>query len=54
MATSAKPIEKEIIIDVPLAWKLLWEGLGWPVRAVAELKNGSLLEDDSKITISPR
>jgi len=51
---TAKPIEKEIIIDVPLAWKLLWAGLGWPVAAVAELRNGTLLEDDSNITISPR
>lgn len=50
----AKPIEKEIIIDVPLAWKLLWAGLGWPIAAVAELRNGTLLEDDSKITVSPR
>lgn len=51
---SAKPVEKEIIIDVPLAWSLLWAGLGWPVAAVAELRNGTLLEDDSNITVSPR
>jgi hypothetical protein len=31
---------------VPLAWKLLWEGFGWPLRAFAEFRNGSLLEDD--------
>lgn len=51
---AAKPIEKEIIIDVPLAWKLLWAGLAWPVAAAAEFKNGTLLEDDSNITVSPR
>ena len=51
---AAKPIEKEIIIDVPLAWKLLWSGLVWPVAAVAELRNGTLLEADSNITVSPR
>lgn len=51
---AAKPIEKEIIIDVPLAWKLLWVGLGWPIAAVAELRNGTLLEDDANITVSPR
>ena len=51
---AAKPIEKEIIIDVPLAWKLLWAGLGWPIAAVAELRAGTLLEDDSNITVSPR
>ncbi|EFN58854.1 hypothetical protein CHLNCDRAFT_29874 [Chlorella variabilis] len=54
VAATAKPIEKEIIIDVPLAWKLLWEGFGWPLRAFAELKNGKLLEADSNITVSPR
>jgi len=50
----SKPIEKEIIIDVPLAFNLLWAGLAWPVAAVAELRNGTLLEDDSNITVSPR
>lgn len=54
VAKGAKPVDKEIIIDVPLAWRMLWAGLGWPVAAVAELRNGTLLEDDSKITISPR
>lgn len=54
VAKSAKPVDKEIIIDVPLAWRMLWAGLGWPVAAVAELRNGTLLEDDANITISPR
>jgi photosystem I subunit 3 len=49
-----RSINKEIIIDVPLAWKLLWEGFGWPLRAFAEFRNGSLLEDDKNITVSPR
>ena len=49
-----KPIEKEIIIDVPLAWRLLWEGFGWPLRAVAEYRSGTLLENDANITVSPR
>lgn len=51
-ATKSK--DKEIIIDVPMAWKFLWAGLGWPVSAVSELRTGSLLEKDSNITISPR
>lgn len=50
----SKPTEKEIIIDVPLAWKLLWAGLAWPVAALAEFRNDTLLEKDSNITISPR
>lgn len=49
-----KPTDKEIIIDVPMAWRLLWAGLGWPIAAVAELRNGTLLEDDDNITVSPR
>lgn len=51
---AAKPIDKEIIIDVPLAWKLLWQGLAWPFAALYELKSGDLLEKDSNITVSPR
>ena len=54
MQLAPKPIDKEIIIDVPLAWRMLWEGFGWPLRAVAELKDGTLLAADDKITVSPR
>lgn len=49
-----KPVDKEIIIDIPLALKLCAQGLGWPLRAVQQLRNGSLLEDDKNITVSPR
>jgi photosystem I subunit 3 len=49
-----KPTDKEIIIDVPLALKLSFQGIGWPLRAVQQLRNGSLLEDDKNITVSPR
>ena len=49
-----KPVDKEIIIDVPLAIKLAFQGVGWPLRAVQQLRNGSLLEDDKNITVSPR
>lgn len=51
---TAKPIDKEIIIDVPLALKLSWEGAGWPLAAFNELKNGTLLEKEENITVSPR
>ena len=54
VAKEAKPTEKEIIIDVPLALSLAWKGAGWPARAVAELRNGTLLEKDENITVSPR
>ena len=49
-----KPTEKEIIIDVPFAIKLAFQGIGWPFRAIQELRAGTLTEDDSKITVSPR
>jgi len=49
-----KPTEKEIIIDVPFALKLAAQGAGWPFRAIQELRAGTLTEDDSKITVSPR
>jgi photosystem I subunit 3 len=51
---AAKPTEKEIILDVPLALKLAFQGWAWPLEAVQELKNGKLLEDDKNITVSPR
>merc|ERR1712224_1077612 len=45
---------KEIIIDVPLAAACFGKALGWPVLVSSELANGTLLEEDSNITISPR
>lgn len=39
----AKPKDKEIIIDVPLAAKVCLGGVGWPFKAIAELRNGTLL-----------
>nr|6JO5_F Chain F, Photosystem I reaction center subunit F, Photosystem I reaction center subunit III, chloroplastic [Chlamydomonas reinhardtii]6JO6_F Chain F, Photosystem I reaction center subunit F, Photosystem I reaction center subunit III, chloroplastic [Chlamydomonas reinhardtii]7BGI_F Chain F, Photosystem I reaction center subunit III, chloroplastic [Chlamydomonas reinhardtii]7BLX_F Chain F, Photosystem I reaction center subunit III, chloroplastic [Chlamydomonas reinhardtii]7D0J_F Chain F, Photo len=50
----AKPTDKEIIIDVPLATKLAWQGAGWPLAAVQELQRGTLLEKEENITVSPR
>jgi photosystem I subunit 3 len=44
-ATLAK--EKEIIIDVPLAFSCIGKAVGWPVLVVGELNNGTLLEKDS-------
>ena len=49
-----KPIEKEIIIDYPLALNCIRAGLGWPADVIAELRTGKLLADDSEITVSPR
>lgn len=38
-----KPTDKEIIIDVPLALKVALGGVGWPAKALGELRNGTLL-----------
>ena len=51
---SAKPLEGEIIIDVPGALNIMFSSAGWPLLAVRELQKGTLLEDDSNITVSPR
>jgi photosystem I subunit 3 len=54
VSKSPKPTEKEIIIDVPLAVSIMGRGFTWPVAAVSQLRNGTLTEVDSKITVSPR
>ncbi|CAM9097199.1 unnamed protein product [Choristocarpus tenellus] len=51
---TANPTEKEIIIDVPLAVKLMASGFVWPFSAIQELSNGDFLMSDSNITVSPR
>ena len=39
-----KPTQNEIIIDVPLASRLLFRGFSWPVAAYRELLNGELVD----------
>ncbi|CAA2982624.1 photosystem I reaction center subunit III, chloroplastic-like [Olea europaea subsp. europaea] len=39
-----KPTQKEIIIDVPLANRLIWRGFIWPVAAYREYLNGELID----------
>merc|ERR1719387_1906372 len=50
-ATGAK--EKEIIIDIPLAFSCIGKAIAWPIAVVGELNNDTLMEKDSNITISP-
>jgi len=47
-------IEKEYIIDVPLAIETSLKGFAWPAQVVMELRNGTLTEKDENITVSPR
>lgn len=49
-----KATEKEIIIDVPLASKIMLSGFTWPAQAWSELANGELLAANTDITCSPR
>ena len=48
------PTEKEIIIDVPLALKVMSSGFIWPISAWQEFMSGNFLVSDSEITVSPR
>lgn len=50
----AKATEKEIIIDVPLASKIMLSGFTWPAQAWSELADGELLVANPDITCSPR
>ncbi|XP_024387968.1 photosystem I reaction center subunit III [Physcomitrium patens] len=52
--TSKKPTEKEIIIDVPLALRVMSKGFTWPLAAIGELRSGKLVEKSANITVSPR
>lgn len=49
-----KPIDGEIIIDVPKALGMMFVAGGWPVLAFREWKAGTLFAEDSEITVSPR
>lgn len=51
---TANPTEKEIIIDVPLALKIMSSGFIWPISAWEEFKSGEFLAPSSQITVSPR
>nr|UNJ15557.1 photosystem I subunit III [Cyanidiaceae sp.] len=48
------PSEHEIIIDLPRALKYMLSGFAWPILALKEFRNGSLLAKDDEITTSPR
>ena len=54
VSNSSNPTEKEIIIDVPLALKIMSSGFIWPVSAWQEFTSGNFLASDSEITVSPR
>ncbi|PSO62896.1 MAG: Photosystem I reaction center subunit III [Cyanobacteria bacterium QH_8_48_120] len=49
-----KTAEKEILIDVPLAFKCTVSALLWPVAAVKEFLSGQLAARETDIPILPR
>jgi photosystem I subunit 3 len=54
VSTTKNPTESEIIINVPLALKIMTTGYIWPVSAWQELISGDLVALDENVTVSPR
>jgi len=54
ISTTKNPSENEIIINVPLALKIMTTGYIWPISAWKELINNELIARDDEITVSPR
>jgi len=54
VAASSNPTEKEIIIDVPLALKIMLSGYLWPVVSWQEFVAGDFIASPEDITVSPR
>ncbi|NJK99225.1 MAG: Photosystem I reaction center subunit III [Spirulinaceae cyanobacterium SM2_1_0] len=48
------PEMKEIIIDVPLAFRVMLTGFAWPIAAFGELMSGKLTAAETDIPVSPR
>jgi photosystem I subunit III len=54
VSTTKNPTENEIIINVPLALKIMTTGYIWPIAAWQELISGDLIALDKEVTVSPR
>lgn len=54
ISTTKNPSESEIIINVPLALKIMTTGYIWPISAWQELISNQLIAPDSEVTVSPR
>lgn len=54
ISTTKNPAESEIIINVPLALKIMTTGYIWPISAWQEFTSGDLIAPKNEITISPR
>ena len=54
ISTIKNPSESEIIINVPLALKIMTTGYIWPISAWQELISGDLVASKDDVTVSPR
>jgi photosystem I subunit 3 len=54
ISTNKNPAENEIMINVPLALKIISTGYIWPILIWRELLNGNLIVSKNVITVSPR
>lgn len=54
VSMTKNPAESEIIVNVPLALKIMSTGYIWPISAWQELTSGELLATKGEITVSPR
>ena len=54
VSTTKNPAESEIIINVPLALKIMVTGYVWPISAWQELVSGELVAPKDQVTVSPR
>ena len=54
VSTTKNPAESEIIINVPLALKIMTTGYIWPISAWQELISGDLIASKDEVTVSPR
>lgn len=54
VSLTKNPTEKEIIIDVPLALKIMVSGYLWPISSWQEFRSGNFVAKQDDITVSPR
>ena len=54
ISTTKNPTESEIIINVPLALKIMTTGYIWPISAWQELISNELVAPKEEVTVSPR
>ena len=54
ISSTKNPAESEIIINVPLALKIMTTGYIWPIAAWQELISGDLIAPTDEVTVSPR